>query len=166
MWPRVKTLMSVLSFHLQMVYLLCPSPSAPWPWLACWQWSLTRWVGAWDKRLMLFPVFSGAISALIKASHPMGWFPNLASPVGPLLCLLRHLTLWKCLELWRLTKMSFVRYTQQDFSVDMSWLIKHVFEKYHLSCCAVFLCKWFPILLVEMYLVMEWPFSISNALWF
>lgn len=42
---KVKSLIAFLSFHLQMVYLLCPSPSAPWPWLACWQWSLTRWVG-------------------------------------------------------------------------------------------------------------------------
>lgn len=127
MWPRVKTLMSVFSFHLQMVYLLCLSPSAPWPWLACWQWSLTRWVGAWDKQLMLFLVFSGAISALITANHPMGWFAVIK----------RHLTWWKCFKVRRLTKMSFVRYTQQDFSVDMSWLIKHVSEKYYLSCCAV-----------------------------
>lgn len=29
---------------LQMVYLPWLSPSAPWPWLACWQWLHTRWV--------------------------------------------------------------------------------------------------------------------------
>lgn len=46
---RYKSLMAVLSLSLlQMAYLLCLSPSAPWPWLAWWQWSLTRWVGTWD----------------------------------------------------------------------------------------------------------------------
>lgn len=60
---KVKSLMAFLSFHLQMVCLLCLSPSAPWPWLACWQWLLTRWVWTWDKWWMLFHVFSGAVSA-------------------------------------------------------------------------------------------------------
>lgn len=57
------SLMAFLSFfYLQMVYPLSLSPSAPWPWLACWQWSLTRWVGTWDKCWCCFMCFNGAIS--------------------------------------------------------------------------------------------------------
>lgn len=42
---KVEFLIAFLSFCLQMACMLCLSPLAPWPWLACWQSSLTRWVG-------------------------------------------------------------------------------------------------------------------------
>lgn len=42
---KVDSLTAFLSFCLQMACTLCLSPLAPWPWLACWQSSLTLWVG-------------------------------------------------------------------------------------------------------------------------
>lgn len=42
---KVESLIAFSSFCLQMACMRCLSPLAPWPWLACWQSSLTRWVG-------------------------------------------------------------------------------------------------------------------------
>lgn len=53
---KVKSLIAFSSFCLQMACMLFLSPLARWPWLACWQSSLTRWVGTWDTCLMLLPV--------------------------------------------------------------------------------------------------------------
>lgn len=78
----------------------------------------------------------------------------------------------KVFEAWENEEQTFFlsKYCQMYPTRYLATYIMVDIANYILSCCTeaknVFMLKWFPILLVEMHLMIECPFTISNAFWF